>query len=56
MSSYPTSTSASGIWQLGDIPLYIQDGAWPSGAIGLVGGGTSPGYGNSINKITLGFD
>ena len=53
MSSYPTQSSASGIWNIGDISLYIQDGAWPAGAIGLLGGGTAPGYGNSINKITL---
>ena len=53
MVSYPTQSSASGIWNIGDLSLYIQDGAWPAGAIGLVGGGTAPGYGNSINKITL---
>ena len=42
MSSYPTSTSASGIWQLGDIPLFIQDGAWPGpGNLGLFMGGAS---------------
>jgi hypothetical protein len=43
----------SGVWYLRNISQYIQNNAWPSGAIGLLGGGTSPGYGNSINKITL---
>jgi hypothetical protein len=54
MASYPTSTSASGIWQLGDIPLYIQDGAWPSaGFRGLFAGGTSPTNSNVIDYINI---
>jgi len=54
MSSYPTSSSASGIWQLGDIPLYIQDGAWPtvlSGDIALFGGQFSTN--NTIEYIQI---
>lgn len=41
MVSYPTSSSASGIWNIGDISLYIQDGAWPvvlTGDTALFGG------------------
>jgi hypothetical protein len=56
MSSYPTSTSASGIWQLGDIPLYIQDGAWPNvvtGDVGLFSGGVNPSQTNVIQYITI---
>jgi hypothetical protein len=56
MSSYPTSSSASGIWQLGDIPLYIQDGAWPNvvtGNVGLFAGGTNPSQTNVIQYITI---
>ena len=52
MSSYPTSTSATGIWQLGDIPLYIQDGAWPGpGNLGLFMGGASGPVNTQSNVI-----
>lgn len=48
MASYPTSTSASGIWNIGDLSLYIQDGAWPPtpppfpAARAIFGGGYLP--------------
>jgi hypothetical protein len=54
MSSYPTQSSASGIWNIGDLSLYIQDGAWPGpGNIGLFGGGTAPTQTNVINYINI---
>jgi len=56
MSSYPTSTSASGIWQLGDIPLFIQDGAWPTplfGNLSLFAGGFTPSQVNVIDYVTI---
>ena len=55
MSSYPTSTSATGIWQLGDIPLFIQDGAWPDATFerAVFGGGAAPGNSNIIDYITV---
>jgi hypothetical protein len=56
MSSYPTSTSASGIWQLGDIPLFIQDGAWPTpliGNLGVFAGGLNPARLNVIDYVII---
>lgn len=56
MSSYPTSSSASGIWQLGDIPLYIQDGAWPTpliGNLGVFAGGLNPARVNVIDYVII---
>jgi len=56
MSSYPTSTSASGIWQLGDIPLFIQDGAWPTPLIGdlaVFAGGANPATVNVMDYVII---
>jgi hypothetical protein len=56
MSSYPTSSSASGIWQLGDISLYIQDGAWPTplfGDLGVFAGGDTPAKSNVIDYVII---
>jgi len=53
MVQFPNTTSASGVWNMTDVYNNRLGGTWPAGAIGLLGGGTSPGYGNSINKITL---
>jgi hypothetical protein len=56
MSSYPTSSSASGIWQLGDIPLFIQDGAWPTpliGDLGVFAGGLTPARVNVMDYVII---
>jgi hypothetical protein len=53
MSSYPTQSSASGIWNIGDISLYIQDGAWPSLGLGLFAGGTTPTATNVIDFVSF---
>ena len=55
MVSYPTSSSASGIWQLGDISLFIQDDAWPDATFerAVFGGGAAPGNSNIIDYITV---
>jgi len=51
MSSYPTSSSASGIWNIGDISLYIQDGAWPTPLIGDLGVFAGGDTGSRVNVI-----
>jgi len=54
MSSYPTSASASGIWNIGDISLFIQDGAWPTaGNLGTFGAGRNPVNTNIIDYINI---
>lgn len=56
MVSYPTSSSASGIWNIGDISLYIQDGAWPTpliGDLGVFAGGLTPSYSNVLDYVTI---
>ena len=54
MSSYPTQSSASGIWNIGDISLYIQDGAWPTaGNLGTFGAGRTPTNINTIDYINI---
>jgi hypothetical protein len=51
MSSYPTQSSASGIWNIGDISLFIQDGAWPTPLIGDLGVFAGGGTGTNTNII-----
>ena len=56
MVSYPTQSSASGIWNIGDLSLYIQEGAWPPnpGNTALLGGGSSSGAaGTLIQRIYI---
>jgi hypothetical protein len=56
MSSYPTQSSASGIWNIGDISLYIQDGAWPTplfGDLGVFAGGLTPAKTNVIDYVII---
>ena len=56
MSSYPTQSSASGIWNIGDISLYIQDGAWPTpliGDLGVFAGGSNPARVNVMDYVII---
>ena len=56
MSSYPTQSSASGIWNIGDISLFIQDGAWPTplfGDLGVFAGGLTPAKTNVIDYVII---
>ena len=51
MAQFPTSTSASGVWNLRDSYRYIIDGNWPApilGDVGFFAGGATPSANSTI--------
>tara|TARA_R100000664_G_scaffold9211_1_gene15313 strand:+ start:3919 stop:4950 length:1032 start_codon:yes stop_codon:yes gene_type:complete len=53
VAQFPTSTSASGVWNLRDSYRYIIDGNWPSpilGDVGFFAGGSTP-----SNSVVIDF-
>ncbi len=56
MAQFPTSTSASGVWNLRDSYRYIMDGNWPEpllGDLGFFGAGYASGNTNVIDFIQI---
>ncbi len=54
MANYPQLDNASGVWKLREVYDAVMGGYWPNAnAIGLYGGGSTPGAISVIDKITL---
>ena len=53
MANYPQLDNASGVWKLREVYDAVMGGYWPNAnAIGLYGGGSTPGAISVIDKIT----
>jgi len=54
MAQFPTFGNATGVWNINDVYNNVSGGTWPNfGAIGLVGGGFTPGYNSIINSVNI---